>query len=117
MSNKPKYFAMYHGLSYHSYTSYDTERVMAVPSLRVARDLFCSFYGGSAWYDEYQQNADGFYVPWSADRYSLTPATSREDYMDLYVAVENTLPGTYIMGQEIAYRLTWGERGGIVVEK
>jgi len=114
MSNKPKYFAMYHGPSYYSY---DTERVMAVPSLRVARDLFCSFYGGSVMYDEYRENADGFYVPWSVNGHSFTPGTSKEDYMDLYVAVENTLPGTYIMGQEIAYRLTWGERGGIVVEK
>jgi len=114
MSNKPKYFAMYHG---PSYCSYNTEFVMGVSSLKNARWLFEQFYSGSVWSDEYHENADGFYVPWSLGRYSLTPGTSREDHMDLYYANENTTPGTYIMSQALVCRLMWGERGGIVVEK
>jgi len=114
MSNKPKYFAMYHG---PSYSSYDTEFVTGVSSLKQARFLFEQFYSGSVWSDEYRENGEGFYVPWFMGRYSLTPATTREDHMDLYVVHENTTPGTYILGQEIECRLMWGERGGIVVEK
>lgn len=115
VSNKPKYFGFYHGPSYGM--TGDTDSMMGFTSLRHARQAFEGYYGGSVWADDYQLNPDGFYVPWRMGAYVLTPGTSREDWMDLYVAAENTTPGTYIMSQDIEYRLTWGERGGIVIEK
>lgn len=112
---KPKYFGFYHGPSYGMMG--DDERTMAFTSLRHAREIFSGFYSGSVWQTEYQLNPDGFYVPWNLNDYVQTPGASREDWLDLYSAHENTTPGTYIMSQEIEYRLTWGERGGVVIEK
>lgn len=114
MSNKPKYFGVYSGPSYFSY---DSEYVMGFASLAQARHAFRSFYNGSVWYDEYRENADGLYVPWSIGRYSLTPGTSCEDLMYLYSAHEDPTPGTYFKSEEVNRVMTFGARGGIVVEK
>lgn len=115
MSNKPKYFATYHGPSYNLMG--DVERVMGFASLADAKDAFRSFYSGSVGYGEYQMNAEGFHVPWSMGQYVRTPATTLQDHMDLYMVLEDDVPGQYLMNDEIKYRLTWGPRGGIVVEK
>jgi len=111
--NKPKYFAIYND---PSHGSHDAEYVMGVGSLPDARGTLQAFYGGGVWSDEYRRNKDGFYVPWNIANYTLTPGTSREDYLDLHCVSNGETPGTYLMG-DLAYRLTWGERGGIVVEK
>lgn len=114
MAIKPKYFAIYGG---PGYMSYDRESVMGFASLKDARRAFQAFYDGSVWHDEYIVNPDGYYVPWKMDTFSLTPGTSRHDWMDLYFVSENTTPGTYIMSEDLEVRMVFGERGGIVIEK
>jgi opacity protein-like surface antigen len=108
----PKYFGVYYGPSYHSY---DRERMMGFASKEDARRVFDGFYSGSVRYDEYIENTDGYLVPWSMNEYSLTPGTCEEDFIDVYSAYPGDTPGTYTYGS-VLYRLSWGPRGGIVVE-
>jgi hypothetical protein len=111
---KPKYFGFYHG---PSYGSYDTDHTMGFPTLEHAKATFRHFWNGTVVTDDYALNEDGLYVPWSMGDYTSTPATTREDYMDLYGAIECSYPGTYTESAEPLYRLTWGVRDGVKVEK
>lgn len=115
MSDKPKYFATYHGPSYGSWD--EGEYVMGFASLREAKDAFRCFNMGGVTYDEYLRNPQGLHVPWRMGEYSRTPATTRDDFMDLYTVVEDETPGQYLMTDSLEYRLSWGPRGGMVVEK
>jgi hypothetical protein len=114
MNNKPKYFATYHGPSYGSWDA--SEYLMGFPSLKSAKRALRDFQGGYVGYDEYLRNPDGYHVPWRMGEYMHSPATTDQDYMDVYYAIETNTPGVYSMGEH-AYRLTVGARGGVVVEK
>lgn len=106
----PKYFGVYHGPSHYSY---DHERMMGFASKEDARRVFNGFHSGSVRYDEYIENIDGYLVPWSMGEYSLTPGTCEGDFMDVYSAHPDDMPGTYTYGNML-YRLSRGPRGGIV---
>lgn len=114
-SSKPKYFATYHGPSYGTWDA--SEYMMGVASLKEAKDLFRQFHQGWVTYDEYLRSPDGLHVPWRMSEYVSTPATTREDRMEVYAVIEDDVPGRYLMNDDIEYWLTWGPRGGIVVEK
>lgn len=114
MNKKPKYFGLYHG---PSYGGWESEYVMGFFSLEDAKHTFRQFWNGYSTHDEYRENADGFYVPWDMGKYSATPATTREDFMDLYSVGEAQHCGTYFMSDSVDVRLTWGPRNGIVVER
>lgn len=113
-NRKPKYFGFYHG---PSYGGWESEFAMGFSSLADAKHAFNAFWLGGATTDEYRMTNFGFHVPWDMATYSATPATSREDYMDLYSVTDTEWLGMYKMSDDIDYRLTWGTRGGIVVEK
>lgn len=115
MSNKPRYFAVYSGPSYGGWDG--PEYVIGLSSLKEAKDLMRQFDSGYVTYDEYLRNPDGLHVPWRMrESFSLLGSTSWSDRMDVYEAIPVDVPGQYLMG-DFVYRLTYGERGGVKVEK
>ena len=111
--NKPKYFATYHGPSYYTY---DMESMDAFGSLKEAVQAMRNRQMGYDYPEEYRENGDGSMILWNSSRRMDFPATTEFDYMDLFAAIPNG-DGTYGHGDYIDYRLTIGERGGIVVER
>lgn len=109
---KVKYFATYNG---PNYTSYDTEYREGFESVKQAMQAMRNRKYGSDYINEYRENKDGSMVPWSTDCYSVFFNTNA-DYMDLVEAYSQA-DGTWSYSEDIAYRLTIGERGGIVVER
>lgn len=108
------YFATYNGPS-HSH--WDLDRVERFDSIADAKESLRRRTSGLRGTDdtyEYRRNEDGLYVPWSMAYVDFLGTES--DYIDLYAAIKSN-DGQWEMGEDIIYRLTLGERGGVVVEK
>lgn len=111
--SKVKYFGYYHG---PSYGSMDQDFADGFFTLADAKQSMRNRQGGWDGAMEFRQNADYNLVLWDSGSVNSFLATTTEDYMDLYTATLND-DGTYYQSLVTAYRLTIGERGGIVVER
>ncbi len=110
---KIKYLATYHGPSYFSFY---LENMEAFTSIQAAKDEMWRRQRMSYGYTTtYRENAQGYYVKWEDDVKYDFPGTTSEDTMELYGVTEFE-PGVFIRDGEPTYRLSIGERGGIVKE-
>lgn len=108
------YFATYNG---PNHSSWDLSTVEAFRSVEEARRALRTRTSGSRGSDDtrkYRRNDDGLYVRWSWGYADFLGSES--DYIDLYAAIKAS-DGQWEMGEDIIYRLTLGERGGVMVEK
>lgn len=109
-----KYLATYHGPAYFSLGGLDF--MEAFTSIQSAKDeMHRRQTMGYSYTTTYNENADGDYVKWEdSARYDF-PTTTNEDTMELYGVTESE-PGVFVRHNEPSYRLSIGERGGIVKE-
>ena len=103
-----RYLCVYSG---PSYGSWGLEFMAGVKSLNEAWCYFSDFQSGYVHSVTYRENGDGNYVPWESE-YSVTPATTFEDTMDVYRVTGNN-DGSCVRHPEPSFRLYLGERGGI----
>lgn len=109
------YFATYNG---PSYSHWDLDRVEAFKSVTDAKEsLRIRTYGsrGSDYTTEYRRNGDGLYVRWEVSYTDFLG--TYEDSITLYPAIKSEEWGEWVMSEEPSYRLSVGERGGVVVER
>ena len=111
---KVKYFGSYYGPNYGGYTCLN-ESYDAFGTLERAKAAMRNRQKGDDWVTEYHENEDNYLVPWCTDKYRLFFDTTEQDYMYLHQAVREG-DGTWVAG-DLVYRLSIGERGGIIVEQ
>lgn len=111
---KPKYFGVYYGPSYGSWSM--AEEMDGFESIKEAKESMRERQRGGDVTNLYSRNADGHLVLWETSAGRDFPGTTNADYMDLHYATGNG-DGTYAHSEDIAYRITIGERGGIIAEK
>jgi hypothetical protein len=109
-----KYLATYNGPSYGG--SSDLDWMQGFASIREAKDEMDRRQRmGYGYVTTYALNADELYVPWEGEKKYDFPATTQDDFMELY-KVTLADEGTYWRQPEPFYRLTIGPRGGVQVE-
>ena len=111
-----KYFATYHGPSYGLGYGYDLDRVDAFYSkseVRAAMHERQKYEADTV--VSYVCQPDGFYRK-QEEEFVRFPATTREDFMDVYAALWDAEEEGYEMSSEPEFRVYVGDRGGIKVE-
>lgn len=105
-----KYMAQYSGPSYFGH---DRDCLNGIASISDAKRYFQDFYDGRVSFETYRLNREGVYVPWESGT-SHTPATTREDRLWVYRA--EWIGDSYDVSEDHAFVLSFGPRGGVVME-
>jgi hypothetical protein len=114
MKAKVRYLGVFNGASYYGY---GLDKMDAYTSIEAARtSLFHRLVDEMDYVTTYAENADSEYVVWEKDEFTRFPATTDQDYIDLYKVIEWE-DGALSRAAEPYYRLTMGPRKGVKVEK